>query len=63
MARNTTSPIHVNKNQCASGALKSLGRYSQYAGSWWHEVQIFLTMLLSETTRDFIMGDTWGKVG
>lgn len=36
MARNLNSFLHVSKNQCAKGALNSLGRYSQYSGSWWH---------------------------
>lgn len=63
MARNTKSFLHVNKNQCAIGALKSLGKYVVYAGSWWHELQNFATELLSESVRDFLIGHTWGKIG
>jgi hypothetical protein len=46
MARNIQSFLHVNKNQCAYGALRSLGKYSIYGGSWWHELQNFVTLLM-----------------
>lgn len=63
MARNTTSMMHVSKNSCARGALRSLGRYEVYAGSWWHELQNFGTELAEERVRDFMIGMTWGKIG
>jgi hypothetical protein len=47
MTKNTKSLVHVNKNQCAKGALKSLGRYEVYAGSWWQELQSFGIELLN----------------
>ena len=36
LTRGTTSFLHVNKNQCASGSLRSLGHVNWTSGHWWH---------------------------
>lgn len=63
MLKNTHSFLHVGKNTCARGSLRSLGRYEVYAGSWWHELQIFVTEMVPERVRDGLVSGGWGKMG
>ena len=46
LTRGTQSFLHVNKNQCAAGSLRSLGHLSWTSGHWWHELQALPMELL-----------------
>ena len=55
--------MHVNKNQCARGALKSAGKRSITYGSWWHELQAFISMSLSAEARNIVVSSSQHKMG
>jgi hypothetical protein len=62
MTRNTNTLAHVSKNQCALGSLRSLGQYSHYAGSWWHEVHGLFVSIPEEIVRDYFANKSWNDI-
>lgn len=58
LTRNTSSLIHVNKNSCVRGSLRSLGHRRATYGHLWHEIQGIVAEFVPKKVTNIVMGTT-----